>query len=147
MSVKKTGWAALAGVILLLAVLAATPSQQNTSHQTTAWNGPIASPDTLVLTPPVAGLRTAVDYIHVSNIAGGTATFANVALIRRNRDLGGDLVMWQAKAVGPASPSFWATLAPPGGLYKSGAGDTIKIAVTLASASSLYVACGFHQEN
>jgi hypothetical protein len=119
----------------------------NQSHEIHVWNGPTASADTLLLTPAWRDSPTEIDWVYVTNIAGGTATSANVAIVRRNRTLGGDLVVWQAKLLGGpvAAPALAGLLGPPGGLYRSGDGDTMKIAVTMASASSLYVACKYHQ--
>lgn len=138
----------LVSILLGMAVwVAATTVMTNPTHEIYAWNGPVASADTLLLTPSWRDSPTEIDYIRVANIAGGTATNANVAIVRRNRTIGGDLVVWQSKVLGGpvAAPALAADIAQPGGVFRSGPGDTLKIAMTMASATSLYVACRYHQ--
>ncbi len=140
--------------LLGIALVAATPVEQYETTEYTVWNGPKASPDTLALTPRVsARMPTLIDYIYVQNIAGGTATNANVAIWRYSRGYTGadttidSIVVWQGKAIGgpAAAPALGVFLAAPGGLYKSATKDTLKIIVTMASATSLYVACKYHE--
>jgi len=136
-----------------LALLAATQVNTRDPTERVLWNGPKASPDTLELTPVSAGTLTDIDYIYVSNVAGGTATNANVAIWRYSRGYTGadttidSVVVYQYKAIGgpAAAPNLGHLLAPPGGIYKSAMKDTLKIIVTMASASSLYVACKYHE--
>ena len=134
-------------IVAFVVVIGATPVATNKATETIQWNGPLPSADTLALTPLTFNAPVEIEYIYVSNIAGGTATNANVAVIRRNRTLGADLVVWQGKVIGGpvAAPALSGFLAPPGGLYKSAAGDTLKVAVTMTGATSLYVACKYHE--
>jgi hypothetical protein len=145
-------WAVGLLALLVLAV-AASPVDTSVGPETVVWNGPKASPDTITVVPAGRNWVTYVDYIYVANTAGGSATSANLVLKRYNGSYTGadttldTLVVWQMKVPGgpAAAPALFQNVAPVGGLYKSNPGDTLKVIVTMASATSLYVACKYHQ--
>jgi hypothetical protein len=147
---QKTALILAVGFIGLAALIAATPVTPNKTNERVVWNGPKATPDTLLIPTLGRNASTDIDYILVTNTSGGTAGFANVAIQRVNiaySDTTQDtMIVWQGKAVSAtASPSFGVMLAPGSGLYKSNEGDTIRVIVTMASANSLYVACKYHE--
>lgn len=147
-----------AWLVLLLGIcavtwLAASPVITNQTNETVAWSGPAGVRDSITIAPAWKRSPTEIEWIYVANVAGGTATNAWVEVHRYNGHYSGadttqdTMVVFRTRVPGgpAAAPALGYFLAPVGGLYRSNPGDTLRVWANMTGATSLYVACKYHE--